>query len=215
MKRKEGNRMEYLDIYDEEGKFLGKEERSVVHKDALWHKTVHCWLYDKEGNVYFQIRTDKQKLYTTASGHVKAGETLEEAFGREIKEEIGYNVDYKKAKLIDVVKFIMDREESDGSVFRDRAFANVYGCIFEGNLSEFDFDEEELAGIVKLKAKDTLEVLKEERGTLSATKCYKENKEIKVIETTISFEDFLINKGETAIMKYGSVLEFITNEIDK
>lgn len=215
MKRKEGKRMEYLDIYDEEGKFLGNEERSVVHKDALWHKTVHCWLYDKEGNVYFQIRADKQKLYTTASGHVKAGETLEEAFGREIKEEIGYNVDYKKAKLIDVVKFVMDREESDGSVFRDRAFANVFGCIFEGNLSEFDFDEEELSGIVKLNAKDTLEVLKEEHGTLSATKCYKENKEIKVIDTTISFEDFLVNKGETAITKYGSVLEFIINEIDK
>ena len=44
--------MEYLDIYDENGKFLGSEERSKVHKEALWHNTVHCWLYDKEGNVY-------------------------------------------------------------------------------------------------------------------------------------------------------------------
>lgn len=207
--------MEYLDIYDEEGKHLGKEERRVVHKNALWHKTVHCWLYDKEGNVYFQIRADKQKLYTTASGHVQAGETLEEAFGREIKEEIGYDVDYKKAKLIEINKFVMDREESDGSVFRDRAFANVFGCIFEGNLSEFDFDERELSGIVKLNAKDTLEVLKEEKGSLSCTKCYKENNEIKVIDTTISFEDFLVNKGETAIAKYGNVLKFIINEIDK
>ena len=77
--------MEYLDIYDENGKYLGKEERSIVHRDALWHKTVHCWLYDKEGNIYFQIRKDKEKLYTTASGHVQAGETVKEAFGREVK----------------------------------------------------------------------------------------------------------------------------------
>ena len=132
--------MEYLDIYDEEGNHLGKEERNVVHKNALWHNTVHCWLYDQEGNIYFQIRADKEKLYTTASGHVKVGETIKEAFGREIQEEIGYKVDYTQAKLIEVVKFVMDREEADGSVFKDRAFANVYACEFKGHLNEFDFD---------------------------------------------------------------------------
>ncbi|MCI8394627.1 MAG: hypothetical protein HFH86_04030 [Bacilli bacterium] len=35
-------------------------------------------LYVKDGNVYFQIRKDEQKLYTTASGHIKAGETIRE-----------------------------------------------------------------------------------------------------------------------------------------
>ena len=33
--------MEYLDIYDENGNYIGKEDRNVVHKDALWHNTVH------------------------------------------------------------------------------------------------------------------------------------------------------------------------------
>lgn len=207
--------MEYLDIYDEEGKHLGKKERSIVHRDALWHNTVHCWLYDKEGNIYFQIRSDKQKLYTTASGHVLAGETIKEAFGREIKEEIGYQIDYSNAKFIELNKFVLDREEEDGSIFRDRAFANVYACLFTGTMEEFDFDEEELSGIVKINAKDTLKVLKEEKGSLSAKKCFKENNEIKVTDTTISFDDFLINKGETAINKYGKVLEFIIAEIDK
>ncbi len=207
--------MEYLDIYDEEGKYLGKEERSIVHKDALWHNTVHCWLYDKEGNIYFQIRHDKKKLYTTASGHVKYGETIKEAFGREIEEEIGYKVDYQEAKLIEINKFVMDREEEDGSLFRDRAFANVYACLFVGKMDEFDFYPEELDGIVRVNAKDTLEVLKNEEGSLSAKKCYKENDKVEVIDTTISFEDFLVNKGETAITKYGKVLEFIIAEIDK
>ena len=81
--------MEFLDIYDENGNHLGKEERGVVHKQALWHKTVHCWLFDKDGYVYFQKRADEKKLYTTASGHVMAGETVEQGFAREIREEIG------------------------------------------------------------------------------------------------------------------------------
>lgn len=117
--------MEYLDIYDENSNYLGKEDRNVVHRDALWHKTVHCWLYDKEGNVYFQIRKDEQKLYTTASGHIKAGETIKEGFGREIEEEIGIKVDYDKAEFVNIYKFIMDKKKEDGSVFRDRAFSNV------------------------------------------------------------------------------------------
>lgn len=46
--------MEYLDIYDESGNFLGKEERNVVHEKGLWHKTVHCWLYTSDGYVFFK-----------------------------------------------------------------------------------------------------------------------------------------------------------------
>ena len=94
--------MEYLDIYDENGNFLGTEDRKVVHEKAYWHNTIHCWLYDNDGNIYFQIRKDKNKLYTTASGHVKAGETIKEAFGREINEEIGYKINYEEAEKITV-----------------------------------------------------------------------------------------------------------------
>ena len=37
---------EYLDYYDENGNYLGKETRVKVHAGGLWHKTIHCWLYD-------------------------------------------------------------------------------------------------------------------------------------------------------------------------
>jgi isopentenyldiphosphate isomerase len=206
--------MEYLDTYDESGNFIKKEERSIVHRDALWHNTVHCWLFDNYGNIYFQIRNKKNKLYTTASGHVLAGESIKEAFGREIFEEIGYHIDYNDAKKIETVKFIMDREESDGSIFRDRAFANVYACLFKGSLEELDFDEEELSGVVKINAKETLELLKNEKGKIMGEKSRKENGKIIVKKEEIDFNDFLVNKGETAITKYGNVLNFIINEID-
>lgn len=72
--------MELLDIYDEKGNHIGVEERNIVHRDALWHKTVHCWLYDKKGNIFFQVRKDRGTLYTTASGHLQAGESIAEGF---------------------------------------------------------------------------------------------------------------------------------------
>lgn len=198
--------MEYLDIYDEEGNYIGKEDRNIVHRDALWHNTVHCWLYDREGNIYFQIRKDEQKLYTTASGHVKAGETIKEGFGREIEEEIGIKLDYNKAEFVNVYKFIMDKEKKDGSIFKDRAFSNVYVCIFNGNYNDFNFDESEISGLVKVSAKQTLELLKKEVGKVESVIITKENDNNVVRKQDIPFEKFLVNKGETAIGKYGVVL---------
>lgn len=198
--------MEYLDIYDEERNYLGKEERTIVHRDALWHNTVHCWLYDIEGNIYFQIRKDEKKLYTTASGHVLAGESIKEGFGREIKEEIGIDIDYNKAVFVNIYKFVMDKEKSDGSIFKDRAFSNVYVCEFDGNIQEFNFDLEEVSGLVKINAKETLDLIRKENGQINGTVIKYENKENVAEKREISFQDFLVNKGETAIEKYGDVL---------
>ena len=207
--------MEYLDIYDENGNYLGKEDRSIVHRDALWHKTVHCWLYDNEGNVYFQIRKDEQKLYTTASGHVKAGETIKEGFGREVEEEIGIQVDYDKAEFVNVYKFIMDKKKKDGSVFRDRAFSNVYVCIFNGKYSEFNFDDSEISGLVKVNAKQALELIMKETGKIKAVAIIRENDSIVAKQQNISFDKFLVNAGETAIDKYGDVLKKVIESTGK
>lgn len=198
--------IEYLDIYDENENFLGKEDRKIVHQKGLWHKTVHCWLYDAEGNIFFQIRKDEKKLYTTASGHIKAGETVKEGFGREIKEEIGTDIDFNKAFLVNIVTFTMDKELKDGSIFKDRAFANVYVCIFDNNYETFNFDEKEVDGVVKVNAKEVLELFKGKKEEISSLTIKKENGKIKQFETKTKLEDFLLNKGETLIGKYGEVL---------
>ena len=195
--------MEYLDIYDEQGNFLGTEERSVVHTKGLWHKTVHCWLYDKEGNIFFQRRADRGTLYTTSSGHLSAGESVTEAFQREIKEEIGLDIDASDATYVNVVPFQMDRIKEDGSVFRDRAFANVYVDLYEGDYKDFHMDESEVSGIVIVNAKDALELFQKEEGTLLGKEISVNNE---VTEREIRLTEFLVNDGETLIEKYGDVL---------
>ncbi len=200
--------MELLDIYDEKGNHIGTKERKIVHQNALWHKTVHCWLYDKYGNVYFQIRKDEKTFYTTASGHVSAGETLKEAFGREIKEEIGIDIDYNEAELIEVVNFKLDRKNKDGSMFRDRAFANVFAYKINWPIS-FNMDPNEVIGIVKVNAKNALDLFKKENGKINAEIINLDNT---ITKRLVDFNEFLVNKGETAIEKYGKVLEFVINK---
>ena len=198
--------MEYLDIYDENENYLGKEERYIVHRDALWHKTVHCWLYDKNGNIYFQIRKKEGKLYTTASGHIMAGETVKQGFGREIEEEIGIKVNYEEAILVNIYKFVMDKLKDDGSMFRDRAFSNVYVCEYKGNGTDFNFDDNELDGLVRVNANEALELFKNENGKIKGVIIRKFKNSNKLESKEIVFEDFLVNKGETAIGKYGDIL---------
>ena len=196
--------MEKLDIYNENGEFIRTEERDVVHEKGLWHKTVHCWLYDKEGNVFFQKRKDRGTLYTTASGHLSAGESVTEAFQREIKEEIGLNIDANDATLVNVVPFKLDRVKSDGSIFKDRAFANVYVDLYEGNYQDFTMDPNEVTAIVIVNAKDTLELFQKENGIIEGKEITLENE---IIERNIDFKEFLVNEGETALEKYGEVLK--------
>ena len=204
--------MELLDIYDENGIHIGQEDRKIVHKEGLWHKTVHCWLYDNEGYVYFQIRAKEGTLYTTSSGHLASGETVKEAFGREIYEELGLSIDYEKAEKINVVKFIMNREEKDGSIFKDRAFANIYMYNLDGDYSLFNFDPEEVKGVVKLKAKEALELLKTEEGTIKGIHIKQINNKIVTSEENFQYCNFLVNKGENGYEKYGNVLKAIINK---
>lgn len=204
--------MEYLDIYDENKNPIGMETRDVVHRDALWHNTVHCWLYDKEGNVYFQIRADEKTFYTTASGHVLAGESIKEAFGREIIEEIGLiNIDYEKAELVDIVIWKMDKEKADGTIFKDRAFANIYACEFNGSIEEFNFNLDEVNGIVKVNAKAALKLFEDGSGEISGLIIISENGVNVEVSRNVDFKEFLVNKHETAIDKYGQVLNKVIN----
>ena len=195
--------MEYLDIYDENKNYLGKELRSIVHEKGLWHNTVHCWLYDSKGNIYFQIRAEEKTFYTTASGHVDAGETIKEAFGREIREEIGIEVAYEEAVLVDVVTWKMDKIKKDGSLFIDRAFANVNVLHYETDAYNFKFDINEVIGLVKVNALDALNLFKKGSDQIPAEIIAPDNS---VTKRDVKFEEFLVNEHETALGKYGEVL---------
>ncbi len=207
--------MEYLDYYDEQGNFLGTLPRDVVHRDGLWHNTVHAWLYTYDGRAIFQIRKDSNKFYTSASGHVDAGETIKDALARETKEELGLNIDAENATLIDVVTWKMDKVKKDGTVVKDRAKAHVHLIPYIGDYKDFAFDENEVLGAVFVDAKDALELFSAKIDHISALIVKNENGQNITIETTVSLNDFLVMEGENQLEKYGSILTNIISLTDK
>ena len=197
--------MEYLDIYDEYMNKIGTETRDIVHQNGLWHKTVHCWMYDDSGNIYFQIRADSNKLYTTASGHVLSGETVRDAFRREIHEEIGLDLDVSGAIPLEIVFWRQDKPQKN---WHDRAFAHIYANKLPIGFTNFRFQPEEVAGLVCINAKDCLDLLMDKRIFVRVTKITTD----KSIDIDITKNDFLVASNETPIVKYGFVLQSIIQQ---
>ena len=103
---------EYLDILGEDGQPLGKTcLKSEAHQKGYFHSTVHVWFYTSNGEVLLQKRgADKQTFPNywdvSVAGHVGAGEAIEEAALREVKEEIGLEINKTQLTKIDIRKNI-------------------------------------------------------------------------------------------------------------
>ena len=194
--------MEYLDIYDEYMNKNGTDTRDNVHKTGAWHKTVHCWMYDDIGNIYFQIRADVNKLYTTASGHVLATETVRDAFKREIREEIGIDTDVENAIPVEIVFW---RQDKPAKEWHDRAFSHVYMNKLPTDFTDFHFQPEEVAGLVRINARECLDLLMDKKTFVSATKITATGS----VDVDITQKDFLTASNETAIVKYGNILQSV------
>ena len=93
---------EFIEVYDFKGQKTGKKAlKSIVHEKGLFHSTVHLWIYTKDGEILIQKRSLNKILNpgvwdVSVAGHIRFGETYNEAVIRETLEETGINIEYFK-----------------------------------------------------------------------------------------------------------------------
>lgn len=85
---------ELLDVVDENNQIIGQAPRRQVHQQGLRHRAAHILLFDNDGAVLLQQRSDQKDDFpgywdASAAGHVDAGETYKACILREVKEELG------------------------------------------------------------------------------------------------------------------------------
>ena len=92
------NNNEVFPIVDEDGKVLGSILRGEAHDGRkVLHPVVHLHLFNSKGELYLQRRPDWKPIQpgkwdTAVGGHISYGETVEQAFSREVMEELGISV---------------------------------------------------------------------------------------------------------------------------
>ncbi len=85
---------EVFDVVDAEDRVVGQATRAEVHRDKLWHRAVHAWVFNQNGDVFLQKRSLAKDMApgcwdSSCSGHLDAGEDYDTAIVRELGEEIG------------------------------------------------------------------------------------------------------------------------------
>lgn len=119
---------ERFDTVDECDNVTGQATRREVHSKGHIHRSVLFFIFDMEGRLFVNQRTENKEFYpgywsVVFGGHVHAGESYEDAVRRELKEEAGIE---EEPKLLSSFKKRFDE--------KDRENVRVYAIVTEQRL---------------------------------------------------------------------------------
>ncbi len=94
---------ELVEVVDQQDQPIAVLPLHEVHKQSLRHRSVMVLLYNQQGKVFLQKRGYAKALFPgrwdiSASGHVQAGESSEDAALRELQQKLGIQVDSLRLK---------------------------------------------------------------------------------------------------------------------
>lgn len=134
---------EMFDVVDNNDNITHQADRVTIHKEDLWHRAVHVFVFNRFGKLFLQ----KRSLYkdsspglwdSSCSGHLDSGENYELASMRELKEELGV-----KSKIKFITKLLP-------SVNTGWEFIGLYSCSHNGPFN-FPYSEIETGGFFDIE----------------------------------------------------------------
>jgi isopentenyldiphosphate isomerase len=122
---------ELVPLYDSAGVSSGVcALKSEAHKYGWWHGTVHVWILNDSGQVYFQKRSRNKKVFpglwdVSVAGHINGWEEPRNAALREVLEELGLEMSGEHLRYIGTFpaevfhgdSHILDREHHHAFIY--------------------------------------------------------------------------------------------------
>ena len=159
---------EYFDILDENGNKIGKTKlRSEVHRDGDWHKAIHIWIINDNGDILLQRRcatkdSNPNMLDISCAGHLIAGDDSLSGAIRELKEELNLDIPQKDLQFIKTLK----RSSKYTETFINNEFDDLYILRTNKSIYEMKFQEEEISELFFVPYKKFKEMVKNKQPDL-------------------------------------------------
>jgi len=142
---------------------------SVYGKDNLhnqpigcYHRAVHVFVEVVRGRFLIQLKApgteNENKWSSSVSGHVRSGESYEEAAIREAKEELGLEI---MADELEKIAKIHPTPETDGE------FVVVFTYLMDDATEILKIDKSEVKGVVISKLGDIIKDIEQNRDKYS------------------------------------------------
>ena len=118
---------EIFDVVNERDEVIERRPRREVHARGLLHRSVHVLVFNARGDLYLQKRSMTKDCFpgtwdSSASGHLDQGEEYDACAVREVREELGYELDRVPNRLFEIAACAETGQE----------FVWVYRCDLEG-----------------------------------------------------------------------------------
>ena len=147
--------MELVDIVDENNELTGEiEDRWVAYEKGLWRRTVSCWIMNQRGEILLQRRTKIKRRnpnkWAKTGGQVDAGESIENAIIREVKEELGIDIPKEQVKVVNIKKHNKE----------NRRFAYNFIFVVNHKIEDYVLQEEEVSEVKYVTIEEMEEIKK-------------------------------------------------------
>ena len=110
--------------------------------------TVGTFILNDQNEILLIKSPKWNNRYTVAGGHIEIGETIEEAVKREVKEELGIDVDF--------IKVFNTQENIFDSDFHEKRHFIFLDCLCKAKTFDVKLDGKEAVGYAWFKMEDVL-----------------------------------------------------------
>jgi len=168
------DKKEYFDILDENGNPTGQlVARKEAHAKGILHGASHTFICRKRNGkteLLLQRRSHNKDSYPdcldiSSAGHMEAGMNFLETAVKELREELGINVN--PAELTEAFRYRCSSiSQQHGSVFNNQEINAVYLLWMDPELSSLQLQEEEVSEVVWMSIDEIVQRLEKDDSEL-------------------------------------------------
>ena len=174
------------------------KKRTDVHRDGDWHRSSHLHLIRTSNRIVFQQRSESKDVFpaladVVVGGHHNPGESAEEALWREVREEIGIDLNQHSENRIAIPGYRMAIHEIPDKRIQDRELQDVSFLIWDLPLEQLSLQQDEIFAVMEFFLPDVVDLFAGRKGHIQNMQglCFEPDGRLRSYMRSWTINDFI------------------------